>query len=1040
MDLFGFFAHISQLDEDPFWTSVNAENCVGGLWIINPSQHLLSWFALIPYFGPYRVEITILNKIFRRNILWANYVNFDNAISRYFIAYDVVDRHYCLLKAPNELKDRLRLYNGLEVHGIIFSDFVDSVPNYVADNQVMGIGVSGAYWRYRYEDSVSLGFYVIDKNGINLLTDSLDGPLFVSQFKSTLPYGLFFQKKGYLVWISKEPDEIAYPQYEPILRRVSVPNSSVSIATIWWTGITSYFRGCFSDQSQWVHLYEKVFVDIEVCDAVETVLDKATITGSWATLIQSQVSVQLHATDYYGNLLRYDHQEAHKLKTSCIKFVESRLMKTRANMMSWLYYSREGTMLTNQFFSSFGSTGNVYSYFWIKVFLLFLFIVGVVLTIVYYRNEIGSSDTYHRRLSVGGEDYYWVLPAFFFALFIVWLFTGVPYAEESLAHYIDCLELGHVFHDTRTWCHKLPRPARILKRGQRTSWPVSEKLMRPLKVSTVDPVLDTGKFSFHGEGKYFGSEFNWRFGGLLSNFSSPSRSASSVSEMANKAFSVPPMRVREQCEFWALNVHTLPPLYSDSEEVPLLPIHMTEQGRLDWIMSHTDGGKVRVYLRGLEKFKNQDYITEPITEVFPKVDETLHSVKSAPRPIFNASPAAIVETGPVVDVALGRAKLLHGWDCKHWNRVETVENVTVHFKTFVAVGSSYLDLGRWADNVINDPESCVFHSAQAGDDAASHLRMKYGKKRYEFFFETDYTQYDGSQGVARMEDGSWAGPLENSIQTLETLGMTSEVADRLRTMRTNTVQIFSPDRQQRVKISFPSDGTEDEDEIFFQTGKPETTANNTLNNEKAHQFLISRLTEADCQTDESFSRFVTDTMALLGFKVKIRIGKRMEDLTFLKGRFLRTRYTLDSVEYAGFIWHPDPGLAVKFGIAKVHPSTLFPGLKEVDSFDRYLSGVAQGWKFFPRVPILHDLCDVYHTVETPAIIEPYKPSTSIIYKFVRLETDYTPIYEWYDSDEHEFSELAQLCRDSPAHTFINHKLIRRLEDYLYGDRMDPEWY
>jgi len=279
-----------------------------------------------------------------------------------------------------------------------------------------------------------------------------------------------------------------------------------------------------------------------------------------------------------------------------------------------------------------------------------------------------------------------------------------------------------------------------------------------------------------------------------------------------------------------------------------------------------------------------------------------------------------------------------------WDGYESYQLGLWTYYPVFSSGLSYVELGEILTRFLlnTDMHSSVLHFA-AGDDTYILARDSSGI----VVLEQDFSQYDASQSFVYDDDGVPRGPLANSLNFLDRLGVENHRLQNLLSSylrRANVV--FS---ESRLQLDFTSS-------CVFPTGSSMTTFNNTVNNITSFSVLLVGMTSGMVSDLREEFMAPTNAISALGFKCKVKSFSGVSEATFLKGRFSMFQYQVEgdngSVDVRnGYLWHPDLCASLKYGKAKINPVSIYGGDFKT-AFAKYLHGVAMSWDFYPKVPIL----------------------------------------------------------------------------------------
>jgi len=449
------------------------------------------------------------------------------------------------------------------------------------------------------------------------------------------------------------------------------------------------------------------------------------------------------------------------------------------------------------------------------------------------------------------------------------------------------------------------------------------------------------EYIFHLDPLKVSGNVDFYYTGLASWFSAPLKSDTSLAAMVRqKILKAPPMSPELQAVEWTSKVH-------NTNLLSLLLPGVNREDYLDdlsaedidaWIASCNVISKRRLYERAWESMDHDpDRYVDGSIGIIPKLDELLMIDKTSVRPIFNMGPEMAVYFGCAVERATVNLKRM-------WDGYESYQLGLWTYYPVFSSGLSYVELGEILTRFLlnTDMHSSVLHFA-AGDDTYILARDSSGI----VVLEQDFSQYDASQSFVYDDDGVPRGPLANSLNFLDRLGVENHRLQNLLSSylrRANVV--FS---ESRLQLDFTSS-------CVFPTGSSMTTFNNTVNNITSFSVLLVGMTSGMVSDLREEFMAPTNAISALGFKCKVKSFSGVSEATFLKGRFSMFQYQVEgdngSVDVRnGYLWHPDLCASLKYGKAKINPVSIYGGDFKT-AFAKYLHGVAMSWDFYPKVPIL----------------------------------------------------------------------------------------
>lgn len=785
-----------------------------------------------------------------------------------------------------------------------------------------------------------------------------------------------------------------------------IDNSAIMASRGPMIGAINYLLELVGDFTNKVSITELVKYDVAVFTKVAMKTSKSTLTGNWARLVVAEVFAALMDQQQYRFIALVNPKYFKSILYGTCLVTLGEVMKLQGETFNYLEYAQKVVIQTNQFFVRFGSSALSRTY---KILLS----VVIIAMIAYLTAEVKER---RRRLSESDSVVwpYWLL-GLLVILSVLWCWSGVR--VEDANDFVETIERKEEYTNNLTYVtKKVDKAVRIRKYGD---WPLAEDAEHRVGavIKTLDPILQGKTFNFSHDPK--GDPYFYKIAGFTASLFVPRKAERTLSVLANKVLAPAPMENNEQAEAWAQMIHELP--LPKGEQIAF---RVSEEMIMEWINKH-DPKKIKAYRQAYEILKKWDRATDMVqVECMIKLDESLSTTKTAPRPIMNMSPLTAVRYGPSIDIVTNILKKQWGSDFS--TRVELPkvvgQNRTITFMPFFAPGMSYLQLGEIVDYIESYYEDSLAVFA-AGDDTA--IRIKLGTRLY--YIETDYSKYDASQGIGITQEGWRAGPLQQTFNVMKNLGMDRVLVDELAVAYSQPIKFETPDRNQRATVKFKENN-------MFPTGSPATTLNNTVNNVYVWYSLCYKLLE----NYENMEILIVEHCASLGLKVKVKFGDSIDDLTFLKGRWVYSTYKVNGIMSKGYLWTPDMGVAVKFGLAKKHPTEVFPRLDQHQAAAKYLASVANSWATYPPTLLLRAFVAKYREqgVENEVHDFKFKPKADI--ELEVLEQDFTAMLEWYRTDILEVQELESLIATTPIYSLINHKLAHRCCSLLYGDGSEKE--
>jgi len=166
--------------------------------------------------------------------------------------------------------------------------------------------------------------------------------------------------------------------------------------------------------------------------------------------------------------------------------------------------------------------------------------------------------------------------------------------------------------------------------------------------------------------------------------------------------------------------------------------------------------------------------------------------------------------------------------------------------------------------------------------------------------------------------------------------------------------------------------------------------------------------------------------AKYGFKMKLKVGENVTDVTFLKGLWYECT--------TGLYWGPLPSRILKCGKSLKDPRMLYKETCLSAASTKFLGDVAKGYSYFIRIPILRAFVDNFSKYATGKRLVDL--DERMLYKYSANTQDVKPlitsvenICRRYDTTPEEIEELERMYPDQPFH-FIQHPLLEKLaSDY-----------
>lgn len=789
-------------------------------------------------------------------------------------------------------------------------------------------------------------------------------------------------------------------------------------------------------------------IDVEIKNQVFEIAIKSQLTGNWLTMVQKEVTQKILRK--YETLGVYNSDEILTLIKDTIRVCYNDLVSVKVTSLGYVQPGTSPAIQINALSNSFGIGNEILSYKFIIVGALM--ILGIIVYSVldtskhmsamafsgFPKNESFNNYTYiyaqdHRELiQVQGESptfsYWWSIPVLLLILF------GILYKKKKVVgywieEYVGSLESGTPF-EQKSEVVPLERLVQIKNTSfsPYQGWlgddtPPERKPFAVVKESgLVDDSVGKGTVNFACC--------------LASEMNQPCETHPSLIVMSNRATREGNLNYELAAQNWGVFRESIPKIFDASL---CDQIHLEHQDYLSYIdkIAKKMPWKGRLYRAEYEKLRKQDNKKKfGRIKLQIKLDEHLMTEKSSPRAIFALPPSAAVYFGPYVDIVTKRIKIQWGpdLDLRPKLTVKYLGQDCLFFPVW-SPGLTYLETGSLMD-YIRGYNGNIFGVFLAGDDTIVHAKLN-GKV---LNLESDYSKYDQSQtsnyntfkdhtnGVSSRR---YDGPLANSLYAMNFMGVPNEVLQELMDLYHDPVTMEYRDKAHPFSrtIKFLEDDC-------FPTGSPATTFNNTVNN------AFFWFTWLQSHREGDFENSILAHADKMGFKIKLTFADDISKLTFLKGRFVIDEYSIElnnkSVHRIGYVWHPDPGVTLKFGHCKNHPRTLYPDIyrkngKTIEAeklcVKQYLRGVATGWAFYPETPILRSLINKYGIDKSAPIYYDftYKPSTDVQgFKFIKTINPEV-FYDWYDATATEFSDFEKKLLSAPDLFIITDPMIKKLQ-------------
>lgn len=515
----------------------------------------------------------------------------------------------------------------------------------------------------------------------------------------------------------------------------------------------------------------------------------------------------------------------------------------------------------------------------------------------------------------------------------------------------------------------------------------------------------------------------------LTGFSAPfymaAKSSNNAWVMLQRVIREPPLMPVRQAQNWHKRKHTLPQLCPPFPAIPLLNF------RDHWEWVHTCiPAKRKLYLEALHEIQLRPVVLGDVRikepTVMPKTNELQYADKQAVRSIVNSGPVIAVSCGPYVEECTTRLKTV-------WTIPRDQQPINCHgLRVYLTWGSGFNGdgLSSWANTAMELPANSVAIIA-GGDDSAVIWRKRDGSF---LFLEGDFSQFDQSQSFCAIPDtftaGTpliWAGPLENSLSLLNLLGCPTSVVAMLRDAYQPVLRVPNPAvDSEMVKVDLRTTP-------LLPTGVVTTTFNNTVNTLTSWAIVFDVWGRAmEKSKPAELASVVEAGFKELGLKIKLKCPQTVFEMTFLKGIFLPATVLRETGRHQEIVWGVLPCVAMKFGYAKVDPSSIFSRIKRMfgpEACDKaYLSNIANGWRDGVQTPVVRAIVKRWANA-APFVSESYthkdtKSTTRV------LAMDFSYLCQRYHCTLADFENLEAMIAQSDLGTMIWHPLLYDLaQDY-----------
>lgn len=411
--------------------------------------------------------------------------------------------------------------------------------------------------------------------------------------------------------------------------------------------------------------------------------------------------------------------------------------------------------------------------------------------------------------------------------------------------------------------------------------------------------------------------------------------------------------------------------------------------RPDWAAHFGSAQKKHRALDAIGKIGDNDVLYK--TEIFLKADEVLWDrPNSKGRVVKAVSPTVQAVAAPHVDIAITNLKNI-------------CDGKTVYgfgkWKVTIAIGSgkTSTELNDWfliAENHVRYIQNSI-HFIVAGDDFFGMVNID----SRVFYLESDYSQYDRTQGVHALES---CMVVENALGIpLHILGQMYSAALAVARYE-NKVSGF------HIACPMPAQRA---------TGGPDTTLGNSVNNITACLYTLHKTPPHRLIED-----FV-DVLLELGFVAKLKYSEDHTRHTFLKGWWVSG------------CWLPLPSQVLKIGKILTSPVEIYPHLVKEKAWRQAARAVALGFGSVPLdYPILGPFIQRYLSLyDGEAIIEQdaNKIKVDALVEIDRAEA-ICQISERYNLDNAAIEEMEYEIRNIPFPGQLTHPGFTLLAKVDYG--------
>lgn len=806
----------------------------------------------------------------------------------------------------------------------------------------------------------------------------------------------------------------------------------------WWNSI-NFVQFFFSDQMCTASNNKTRFlVDTSVYADVFALVNKTQLTGTWITTVQKEVAdrirrkyVMYSNSTFFMPGLEEGDTFITQLTGDLTLILIHDLHKKQIERASYVLGGATAAVWLNDFMSSFGSKEYKLTYYFLRIIGLITLLAGCALalykTFIYFGVSKDLEAPHGRFLQEASpqDGLSWLFVAITLGLLLTaqWFWQNKRAGVDLAERYSRGMKSG-TFEPGKVETASLSRPLMVTAL-------IAENLDREIPEGDLKPHTVRSKDNVDMSLMPVVQEQWSKITGLTSTMSRVGKSPLNQSIMKFRTFMAPNQRVVVSAANWWPLCQNVSQILPPKNHVLFGEIVVEERDIVDFINEHPEP-KRSIYQSAYERLLKGDRLRS--TELSVKTDEFLHIEKN-PRPIFAFDPMRVVKFGPYVSKATKKLKSFWGAD---FNMRSDILINNHRFIPVFAPSLSFVELGSVVDTLLQYPEDFLAPIV-SGDDTIAMFR----DKGILYQIETDYSKYDQSQTsnyglinpstvrrqrIWTMRDinqradtlsdhGIISGSLAHSIYALLDLGVPLEICHEMFLAYHEPFHCTLRDGKIRYRDTFEFGEID-----CFPTGSSNTTFNNSVNNIGFWRYFLAHYDQRLGSLED-----VIRTLALeLGFNIKVKVYDDISKVTFLKGRFMRSEYTLGGRDHIGYLWTPDPCVSVKFGNSKTRPVELYKHLSEADASRMYLQAVATGWSYYPQPPILRAFIKKYSSRTVTPLFPGFKPGVEAEFVFVRF-LDESFFFDWYESSKREFDELESMILKAPEFHLINHPLITRLE-------------